>query len=220
MDRVQGDVRGPVAPPSSGWRLRDWLEWVAPAVVAVGAAGLLVAASAPSWWFPVTVASALVALAGSVIWFFRLVVDAAATGLRPRTNDGDPDRGRRANAFWAMVVVPVIIVGAWTHVRADLPLRVRWQLSRSAFVEAVDGDVEIASSGTTGRWVGLYEVREIERFDDAVLFTDARDGFMASTGGFAYLPFGPTDDLVQDAGLEAPTFRDLGEGWYAWTASW
>ena len=117
-----------------------------------------------------------------------------------------------------MVVVPALVVTVGGLVVADVPLRVRWQLSRPAFDEAVRDGVEVAPYAEPVRRIGLYEVRGIERIGDAVVFREATGGFLGEVG-FADLPDGPTDEVVQALQLESLAFRELGDGWYAWTAS-
>ena len=52
--------------------------------------------------------------------------------------------------------------------------------------------------------------------DAAIFYED--NGNLFDIGGLAYLPSGLFPELVTI--FECPRFRRLGNGWYAWTASW
>ena len=66
--------------------------------------------------------------------------------------------------------------------------------------------------------LGWFTVTGWERFPAGVVFTDSHGAFL-DNAGFAYLPDGPSDSL-ENEGFEGPSYRSLGDGWYAWTASW
>lgn len=68
------------------------------------------------------------------------------------------------------------------------------------------------------RRLGLYQVTSVWRVEAGVLFYE-KTGALSDDAGFAYLPDGPSPD-VENGLFESPRFRRLGEGWYAWTASW
>jgi hypothetical protein len=197
-----GGIRGRVRRPP---RLLFHLLLLGPAGV------LLYAASAPGGHFLLAVIALWVLGAFVIVWLVRLGLYVAAV-----------HRGTHGGSHRWFLLAPIIAVMAVGLVWADVPLRVRWLGSKSAFEEAVT----MAPHPTErDAWVpfavddrlGSYTIDQAVRVGDGVLFFEATGSFL-DHAGFAYLPSGPFDELQLP--LESPEFRSLGGGWYAWTASW
>lgn len=154
----------------------------------------------------------MIGLAGwlvmGIIWLVRLILCLEGGG-RPRR--------------W-LAVAPVMAFAVLAMIVADVPIKARFELSRADFDAAVaqipsdtrsSGD---SSSEATGR-IGSYEITSWWRARDGVILNEANGSGMANDAGFAYLPDGPTPRLA-NSNFENPQFTSLGDGWYAWTASW
>lgn len=161
----------------------------------------------------VTVAVAAVALlVGAVVWAVWLV--AYVVGRR---------RGTAGGSAWWLLVAPLgglLVVGL---VMADVPLRVRWAGSKAAFERAARLAPPPVPRGEDVLFdapdrIGSYDVTLAYRIGDAVLFQE-RNGALFDDAGFAYLPSGPFPELSTGS-VEGPRFRPLGDGWFAYTASW
>jgi hypothetical protein len=177
------------SPPSATFHL----TLIAPAVV------LLIAVSVPTGIFLPLIAARLALLIAAVLWAGRVVLYVLACVRR--VAHGTPVWLVAAPLAGAVVVALVV---------ADAPLRARWILSRTAFEAAVESGEPQAGQ------LGLFEIRSVSRQDEAVWFTETHTGLFTS-GGFAYLPDGPS----QSAGMgEWSEYRHLGGPWYAWTAGW
>lgn len=181
-------------------------------------------ASPPRWWFHGALAIATLvmlwsqstpgfdirwAFAGLVMWFVlgviwlvRLILCLVGGG-RPR---------------WWLLVAPAMAVAMIVMIVADLPLKARFELSRADFDTAVAAlPTDVRSNTGPGR-IGSYEITSWRRTADGLILNEGNGDFM-DDAGFAYLPEGPTPDLA-NSGFENPQFVALGDGWYAWTASW
>jgi len=190
-----------LATAAPGWRFHTVL-------VPVGLA-LLYAYSFPGVSFIVLVIAGWVVLGASVVWLVRLVVFFA------RRN-----RGRSTGTAKWFLLAPLGALLTGLLVWADAPLRARWELSRGDFERSARAVQRGKFHGamTDSRRLGLYTVTDIQPVKTGILFYEATGDFL-DDAGFAYLPGGPSADL-ENGGFEAPQFRSLGGGWYAWTASW
>jgi hypothetical protein len=149
----------------------------------------------------------LVAVVGA-IWAVRTICYLFAR--RAGTHTG--------NANWFFVApAGALILTLLLGVHA--PLKLRWELAKADFERTI-ADL---SDKPPGLWwetsrIGTYEIINVEKVKGGVIFHEsAGAGF--DDAGFAYLPYGPTPDL-ENTGFENPQWRALGDGWYAWTASW
>lgn len=145
----------------------------------------------------------------AVIWLVRAVTYVRA--------------GRRGNhegsALW-FAVAPAGAIVLVALLFANVPLRVRWQSSRSDFQHALT-EVQ-ADPGSWSGWhprqVGRYTMTTARVVGDGVIFYEKTGSFL-DDAGFAYLPDGPSDTLANGS-FENPQWLALGGHWYAWTASW
>jgi len=176
--------------------------------VAVPLVMILWAATHPGFDFwPLFVAIPLLAGFG-VVWLVRLV--AWITSVE-----------RGGSRRW--IVAPVMVLAAFALVTSDVPLRVRFWIARDSFDEVVEG---LRPAGTFENWerlgtpdrIGTYEITVVYQVGENVIFYESA-GSLFNDAGFAYLPNGP-DARLGNGNFEAPVFRSLGGGWYAWTASW
>ena len=109
----------------------------------------------------------------------------------------------------------VLMIAAFV---VDAPLRTRWMADRDAFAVFVAGK-PIPPPGS--KWtkldvpthIGSYLIADASWVPGGAIFHEAEGGF-ASTGGFAYLPGGPTRELREH--YSRVTFRSLRGGWYSW----
>lgn len=178
-------------------------RWILNGVVAVASLWLLWALGVPGFaFFTVMPLLLLVAIAG-VVWTAKLV----GFLLRRR-------RGYATGAAAWFAVTPAILVVTAALAIAGVPLQARWAASEAAFEHAVEQPATAAA--LRGR-IGAYRITAVDRVGDAVIFREA-SGALMDDAGFAYLPGGPTDPVLDR--FETPQFRHLGGGWYAWTSSW
>lgn len=207
--------------------LRDALlgppGWLLAAVAAVPLAAILWASSFPGghflgWFFGIIGVVAVL-----LVWVIRVMVAVVASS-RAKGASGTGYLRTTSTVTWrgaGAVAVPVMLAATAVLVVADLPLQLRFRLSRSAFDAAVATELAAATPRNTEvQSIGSYRIRWSERVGDGILFTSADGGFI-DTVGFAYLPDGPIEDReAMEVGLESPEFHELGDGWYWWTASW
>jgi hypothetical protein len=128
--------------------------------------------------------------------------------------------GTASGSAWWFALAPLGAVVLGALLSASVPLRLRWELSKPAFddaVEEVRSDPEGWSTWTRGR-IGMYTVNVVRVVPQGILFYDDVGSFI-DDAGFAYLPEGPSDDMVSGV-FENPQWFALGDHWYAWTASW
>lgn len=176
------------------------------------AVAFLYSVSVPGFDFLIWIVAYCILGAAALIWFLR-----AGTYLWAVWHH----RATGSARWWLVAPVAGALVLAliWT----DAPLRVRWALSRGDFQDAV----ALAPPATDPEgWVtfevpnrlGSYRIIDANRVGDGVIFYE-RTGAFSNDAGFAYLPSGPFEEL-ETGWFESPQFRSLGDGWYAWTASW
>jgi len=126
-------------------------------------------------------------------------------------------RSRRPSVL--TLVAPLVVIATAALMVTDIPLQVRFDLSRGAMQEAVDtmpsGDDMVLGPGL----VGTYVIRSMERVEGGVLLGETIGDSPINDAGFAYLPDGPTPEL-ENGSFESPQWHDLGGGWWSWTASW
>lgn len=104
-----------------------------------------------------------------------------------------------------------------------LPLQLRFDLVKDDFDEIVE---DLEPAGSFEDWkpldvperIGGYGITRAYQVGENVILYEA-NGNVLNDAGFAYLPDG-VDDRLGTGWFEQPSFRDLGGGWYAFTASW
>jgi hypothetical protein len=211
VTEVEGARSHLAAPGGSPGRLRRPPRRLYHLLLLFPAGVLLYAASAPGGHFLLAVISLWFLGAFVIVWLVRLGLYVAAV-----------HRGTHGGAHRWFLLAPIMAVGVVALVWADVPLRVRWLGSRSAFEQAVAMAPQPTDRSAwvpfeVGDRLGSYRIDQAVRAGDGVLFFEATGSFL-DHAGFAYLPSGPFYELQLP--LESPEFRSLGGGWYAWTASW
>lgn len=129
-------------------------------------------------------------------------------------------KGKAHGSAWWFALAPLGAVALGALLSASVPLRLRWEFSKSAFdkaVEDVRSDPEVWSAWNPRR-IGMYKVNVVRVVPQGILFYDDVGSFI-DDAGFAYLPEGPSDDMASGI-FEHPQWFALGDHWYAWTASW
>lgn len=176
--------------------------------LALPAGGWLIALSVPGFNYSLYVQSVAALGVLGLVWVVRLIGYGAVRFLRQATRPA-----------WWFLIAPAVGALCVGLLYQDVPLKVRWHLSRSEFQGAVDEAMADGDdwSGERQR-LGLYTVRTAYRQGEAVIFYE-RHGALSNDAGFAYLPDGPFPEL-ENGGFENPQFRHLDGNWYTWTASW
>ncbi|MCK6445598.1 MAG: hypothetical protein L6Q99_04335 [Planctomycetes bacterium] len=146
------------------------------------------------------------------IWFVVVLLGLVQARLDGRWRD----TWREQRVRWC--VPPVLVVGLVVVAWFGVPLRVRFELSRSeldALAEharheraLVDAELEAWQPGEV-HFVGTYPVTRIETFDGGVRFLVARAGFVDAFG-FAYSERGVPPNLSGDE------YERLAGEWYVW----
>ncbi|MER7009102.1 hypothetical protein ABT297_39500 [Dactylosporangium sp. NPDC000555] len=184
-----------------------WLVLAFHLVAGAVAACVLWSMSYPGSNFLVLAASAVGSLVMAGIWLGGTIFVAARTVRRWR---------------W-FVIGPVIGVLTVALLAIGAPLQLRWAASRDAFATVVAGHpIPPAGSKWTNlpvpEQLGSYRIIGADWVPGGAVFYEAHGNFF-DDAGFAYLPAGPTAEL-NTGWFEGPRFRQLGGGWYSWTASW
>jgi len=157
---------------------------------------------------------------GLILAFWVLSAAAIVWAVRALTYTVAWRRATRTGAAWWFLVAPVGAVLITALLIARVPLRVRWEIGRSEFEQAlasVQHDPE-KWTGWSDRGVGTYTITHVQVVERGVIFYE-RTGALISNAGFAYLPQGPSADMATGA-FENPQWVALGDHWYSWTASW
>jgi hypothetical protein len=179
------------------------------AVVIAAGIALLWSVSVPGFGFGLFLLGVVVLAVTGVLWLLRLI-----------------RAWRRGSGWsWWFAVGPVWVLVVGLLITTDIPLTVRWQVSRPWF-EGQVADLPPVTFSDNEDWhgrdvpplVGLYRIDSIDQAPAGVIFYEA-NGAGFDDAGFAYLPAGPQPSL-ETGSFEDPQFRHLGGHWYAWTASW
>jgi hypothetical protein len=101
----------------------------------------------------------------------------------------EPDRSRRETAAW--LVMPLIGFLGVAVVANDIPLRVRFELSRDAFEAAAAAPLPGPADASSVRQVGLYQVEPID--EPGARFFLVPEGGLLNAYGFAFITSGATD---------------------------
>ena len=123
---------------------------------------------------------------------------------------------QHGRAAW-FAVAPLGALALALLLVASVPLRVRWELSKSSFAADVRAHPR-EGPGWHPRRIGSYRITSVHVVPEGILFYDYV-GALADDAGFAYLPGGPSTEMAS-GDFENPQWFALGDGWYGWTASW
>ena len=160
--------------------------------------------SLPAGAFFLAIGAMLTWLFAGVLWLVLAVI---------RALDGRKHRPSVVS-IRSLVVAATLVASTGALSVADVPLRARWSVSRSAFEEVVaDAATDPQAEPTVPDRLGAYRVSDVDRHGDATVFTIPTSGIF-TTSGFAHLPEGP-GTLAQDEMFGA-TFEHLGGDWYTW----
>ena len=190
-------------------RMRFHLALVPPTLL------VLWSASLPGTGFFMTMIGHLFIAVGAVVWLVRLLGNSLAEWKTTRM------RGFRLSPWY--LVAPLAGALVFGVLAVNAPLRLRWIASKGDFQAAVRRAPPPTAKTTwqdfnvPGR-LGLYRILGASRVGDGVIFDEAAGNFL-DDAGFAFLPSGPFPEL-ENGSFENPQFLALGDGWYAWTASW
>lgn len=205
-------VGTPPAPPRADTHRRPSF-WRRPpgrilhGTAAAAALVLLAAEVPPGEVWPLAVAAVWVLILCASVWSVRLATHAVAAARRRPHGRW---RGYLLAPFGGLVVAGLL----W----ANVPMRVGFAVSRPSFDRAAASRGRTDQDTIDSQRIGVYEITQVTRSGDAILFYEANGSF-SDDAGFAYLPEGPTDEL-ENTGFERPQWTHLGGHWYAWVASW
>ncbi|MEM8708581.1 MAG: hypothetical protein AAGE98_19100 [Actinomycetota bacterium] len=168
----------------------------------------LVATSVPGTILLLFLAALVVGLGFGVWWAVW------AIGWRLSDPDGFDPR-------W--LVAPALVIVAAIVFSMRLPLQLRFDRVQGQFDEIVE---ELEPAGSFEDWepldvpdrIGGYRITRAYQVGDNVILYEG-NGSLLDDAGFAYLPDG-IDSRLGTGWFEQPSFRDLGDGWYSFTASW
>lgn len=177
--------------------------------LALSLLALLWAFSFPGVDFAVAlIAVCIIGLLG-ILWLIGLVVwrrDAA---------------GRSAGWRWA--IGPVLVAAGVALLIGQVPFNMRFAAAKSDFDAAVSALPETVFAGENGggqryaggkQSIGSYDIAIVEIRGKGVLFHEEHGAFLGSAG-FAYLPDGPTGEVIR--GLKSPEFSRIDGDWYRFT---
>jgi hypothetical protein len=117
----------------------------------------------------------------------------------------------RAMLSRAVLVQASVLIAVFFTVSFGVGFRVRLAMSKPALRTVAQHTVE-GSKSSAVRWIGLFQVREVDEIDGAVRFITAACGL--DDCGIAFKQDGPPARVGEDS------YRDLGEGWWHWHRSW
>lgn len=163
---------------------------------------LLSFVSAPSDYVIVGVLGGFALMSLGVVWLVRV------RGLMvARRRDSVAPSPR-----W-LLLAPTIVVVCGLLVAANLPFKVRWGLSRTAFTQrALAGPPTYGFTAPGSESIGLYTVDEQFRKGRAVVFFTDDAGSLSA--GLAYVPEGSSLELA------GATLSPLGDDWYTVSGAW
>ena len=190
-------------------------HWLA--IAAVLTTGLLAEGASGVFMDPLGWLGLIIGALTVLIWLLHLVTTIAR----------GPGRSRSGGGWAAVVIVPVLAAVTFAGVAADVPSRVRFELSnpalRAAAEHAMAGPITVheerwsvvRSEAGPSTAVGFYQFAAVDRSSsDTVIFLVDSDGILTDAGGFAYRTSG-TPDVPY-----AVTIDSIGGGWWVWYEEW
>ena len=178
-------------------RLRFWEHPPGPVfhalLVPLGLA-LLWNASLPGDDFLLIMVVTFLVVLAAVVWAVRVLAFIAT---------------RRRFSWW-LVVAPVAGLVVLSLDVTNLPLRARFQLSRTAF----DRSATASSPETEARQrIGLYTIQWVSDEDDQILYSEVHGCDMLCDAGFLYAPHGARADAGMTVShLTGPWYTYVDEG--------
>jgi hypothetical protein len=201
-----------IVSPALSPQLAIWSRppgWPLHLAIVLAAIGLLDACSAPGFFIFEFAGSLLVWLVLGVIWLARFLFFLIKRPSRLWTTSW-----RR----WA--VGPVLAAIVFALLLFEVPMSVRFALSRNALTRLSQNALAAGPTGNAARWkapvqtAGLFNVAVAEVTPQGQVFLRvAGTEFMRSFGGYAYSPHGTPSD-------PEGSFEPLGDSWYVWHTSW
>jgi len=186
--------------------------WPMHAVAAIAMLGLIDAVSVPG-------AFVLNFLAFALLWFALLLIWLTRVGFFLYFNARhDPATTTRRGA-WNWYVGPVLAAITLALVMQEVPVRLRFAMSRSALAQLAEqaakaGPKDLDWFKSPVRRAGAFKVEIVQVTSTGeVDFRVAGTEFFRSFGGFTYSPAGAPYD---PEGSHEP----LGGDWYVWHTSW
>jgi hypothetical protein len=172
---------------------------------------LIVAASAPHFGTAVILASrppltslALVTLVAVVLDYLKRLAQRWRRAGRRRWRTA-----RTRSPAWRWAVTPLSGLLLASAVLTDWPLRLRFALSQSAFLEAMSAYYQHPDRPPRDKWIGWYRVRMLQPHGDGVVL-NTREGHDEALG-FAYSPSGTPP---AEAG---ETLRPIAPSWFVYS---
>jgi hypothetical protein len=181
----------------------------------IAMAGILDACSAPGFFTFEALCFALLWFFLCSVWLLRLVLFIVLNRRRGRLRQSLRLGWRR----WA--AGPVIALVTVSLIALQVPMRLRFAVSRAALNQLAQQAVAAGTKPLRGDW-GIMQVQGAGAFDVAVMqvtsagevdFRVPGTEFFRSYGGFAYSPGGNPSD-------PEGSFEPLGGPWYVWHTSW
>ena len=123
---------------------------------------------------------------------------------------------------FAVALIAVCIIGL-LGILCQVPFNMRFAAAKSDFDAAVSALPETVFAGEDGggqryaggkQSIGSYDIAIVEIRGKGVLFHEEHGAFLGSAG-FAYLPDGPTGEVIR--GLKSPEFSRIDGDWYRFT---
>lgn len=187
------------------------------AVVALLTTGLLAEGASGVFMDPLGWLGLITGALTVLVWLLHLVTTIARRPRRSRSRTG-----------WVVVaIVPVLAAVTFVGVAADVPARVRFELTEPSLGAAAERALAGPITEREDRWnvvlseagpitaIGLYQFAEVDRSSsDTVIFLVDSDGILTDAGGFAYRASG-TPHVPNAVAIDS-----LGGGWWVWYEEW
>ncbi len=176
---------------------RDWAAFVFLVLAVLGVAWVAWAVSFPGWnWvvlFPVPFSVLAFVLIWAVVTALALASDRPVPGLR----------------LVAWMLTPVVAIAGFAAVAADVPLRIRLEMSRGSFEQVARDVVAGRRQPPPDGRLGFYEISMATRLENGFSFLVEGSGFIDPCG-FAYSERG------EPAVEAAVDLWHITGPWYGW----
>ncbi|MBN2448136.1 MAG: hypothetical protein JXO22_15510 [Phycisphaerae bacterium] len=191
--------------PWTRWFLKPPSLWFS---LALGAIGLvwLYAFSVPEQYFDACILAYCLSLAGAGLWAALLITVLIVLAVYR------PNGYVNARVVRRWLIVPLLALGVYLAILADVPLRIRLQLSRPWLDELVRLAETDPDSVPDSGWIGFFDVEAISLDGYGRLRLWIRDSGFLSTGGIQHWP-------ASMRPYDADRYKPLGGGWHT-DCSW